>query len=165
MQFRVKVSLDQKAVHERVQTLMMFWFFPSLLLVLVPLIFSIRVILSSYRPSFFLLSFFLPFFFSSVLFPFNIFRLFLSYSTLSFSSPFLFLDKQTSCEAALLTFSTSNFYTLAKQILKALLLFLLQHPFIREMSDNQPLIDLYRLMNTEVVEVLEDLPEDKDVSR
>ena len=38
-----------------------------------------------------------------------------------------------------------------------------QHPFIREVSDNQPLIDLYRLMKTEVVEVLEDLPEDTDV--
>lgn len=39
---------------------------------------------------------------------------------------------------------------------------LLEHPFIREVSDNQPLIDLYRLMKTEVVEVLEDLPEDTD---
>ncbi|XP_065071955.1 serine/threonine-protein kinase 10-like [Rhopilema esculentum] len=39
---------------------------------------------------------------------------------------------------------------------------LLEHPFIREISDNQPLVDLYRLVKSEVVEVLEDLPEDKD---
>eukprot|EP00794_Sanderia_malayensis_P005703 gene5703-6405_t len=39
---------------------------------------------------------------------------------------------------------------------------LLTHSFIREISDNQPLIDLYRLIKTEVVETFEDLPEDKE---
>lgn len=40
---------------------------------------------------------------------------------------------------------------------------LLDHPFIREVKDNQPCIDLYREVKAEVVEILEDLPEDKEI--
>lgn len=41
---------------------------------------------------------------------------------------------------------------------------LLDHPFIRDISDNQPLIDLYREAKAEVVETLDDLPEDAESS-
>jgi len=39
---------------------------------------------------------------------------------------------------------------------------LLQHPFIRDATDTQPCIDLYREAKAEVTEILEDLPEDAE---
>ena len=41
---------------------------------------------------------------------------------------------------------------------------ILQHPFIRDVKDTQPVIDLYREAKAEVVETLDDLPEDSDGS-
>jgi hypothetical protein len=38
-----------------------------------------------------------------------------------------------------------------------------QHPFISEVSSTKPLKDLYNLVKAEVVETLEDLPEDLPV--
>lgn len=40
----------------------------------------------------------------------------------------------------------------------------LQHPFISTVSSTKPLKDLYNLVKAEVVETLEDLPEDVPVS-